>query len=97
MGRKPVQYSAELRAEVVRAVVEGRRTYADVARDFGLVAETVRKWVLTEKERNPGRTGDARAAIDRAQVAEMERRIRELEQENAFLKKAAAFFASEQR
>ena len=97
MARKAVQYSAELRAEVVRAVVEGRRTYADVARDFGLVAETVRKWVLTEKERNPGRTDDAREAIDRAQVAEMERRIRELEQENAFLKKAAAFFASEQR
>lgn len=97
MARKPVQYSAELRAEVVRAVVEGRRTYADVARDFGLVAETVRKWVLTEKERSPGRTDDAREAIDRAQVAEMERRIRELEQENAFLKKAAAFFASEQR
>jgi len=30
-------------------------------------------------------------------VREMERRIRELETENAFLKKAAAYFAKEQR
>jgi transposase len=95
--KKPAKYSPELRAEVVKAVVEGRRTYADVARDFGLVAETVRNWVVAEKKKNPGKSDEAREAVDRARVAEMERRIRELEQENAFLKKAAAFFAREQR
>ncbi|RFS43206.1 transposase, partial [Micromonospora craniellae] len=93
MSKKPAKYSPELRAEAVRSVVEGRRTYAEVARDFGLVAETVRNWVIAEKKRNPGQTDETRDAIDRARVAEMERRIRELEQENAFLKKAAAFFA----
>jgi len=86
-----------LRAEAVRAVIEGGHTYAEAARDFGLVAETVRNWVIAEKRRNPGRTDEAREAVDRARVAEMERRVRELEQENAFLKKAAAFFAREQR
>jgi len=30
-------------------------------------------------------------------IKEYERRIRDLEQENAFLKKAAAYFAKEQR
>jgi len=95
--KKPAKYSPELRAEVVKAVIEGRRTYADVARDFGLVAETVRNWVVAEKKKNPGKSDEAREAVDRARVAEMERRIRELEQENAFLKKAAAFFAREQR
>ena len=97
MTKKPAKYSPELRAEVVKAVVEGRRTYADVARDFGLVAETVRNWVVAEKKKNPGKSDEAREAVDRARVAEMERRIRELEQDNAFLKKAAAFFAREQR
>jgi len=95
--KKPAKYSPELRAEVVKAVIEGRRTYADVARDFGLVAETVRNWVVSEKKQNPGKSDEAREAIDRSRVAEMERRIRELEQENTFLKKAAAFFAREQR
>ncbi|HUR49394.1 MAG TPA: transposase [Acidimicrobiales bacterium] len=97
MARKSGKYSPELRAEVVAAVIEGGRTYAEVARDFGLVAETVRNWVVTEKKRNPGSSDEAVEAIDRARTAELERRVRELEQENAFLKKAAAFFAREQR
>jgi transposase len=78
-------------------MMESRRTYADVARDFGLVAETVRNWVIAEKKRNRGTTDDAREAVDRARIAELERRVRELEQENAFLVKAAAFFAKGQR
>ncbi|MFG1711313.1 transposase [Nonomuraea sp. M3C6] len=68
---------------------------AQVARDFGLVAETVRNWVKAEQSKNSGTTEEARAAIDRARLQEMERRVQELEQENAFLKKAAAFFAKE--
>jgi transposase len=80
----------------VKVVLEGGRTPTEAARDFGLVAETVRTWVKKEQHQNPGKTGSAREAIDRARVAEMERRIRELEQENAFLKKAASFFAREQ-
>lgn len=97
MARKPGKYSPELRAEVVAAVIEGGRTYAEVARDFGLVAETVRNWVVTEKKKSLGGGDEAAGAIDRARTAELERRVRELEQENAFLKKAAAFFAREQR
>ncbi|MFT7841096.1 transposase [Saccharothrix sp. BKS2] len=97
MARKSGKYSPELRAEVVAAVIEGGRTYAEVARDFGLVAETVRNWVVTERKKNAGGGDEAAGAIDRARTAELERRVRELEQENAFLKKAAAFFAREQR
>lgn len=97
MSRKSGKYSPELRAEVVAAVIQDGRGYADVARDFGLIAETVRNWVIAAKKRSPGGTEGAVEAIDRARAAEMERRIRELEQENAFLKKAAAFFAREQR
>ncbi len=96
MTKKPAKYSPELRAEVVKAVLDGRRTYAEVARDFGLVAETVRNWVIAEKKRNPATTEPAREAVDRARMAELERRVGELEQENAFLKKAAAYFAKEQ-
>ncbi|GAA1971872.1 transposase [Amycolatopsis minnesotensis] len=48
MAKKSARYSPELRAEVVKAVREGGRTYAEAARDFGLVAETVRNWVIAD-------------------------------------------------
>ncbi len=54
---------------------------------FGLVPETVRLWVAAAKKQNPGQTVEARDSVERARVSEMERRIRELESENAFLKK----------
>jgi transposase len=89
-------YSPELRAEVVRAVREEQLNYADAARRFGLVAETVRNWVVAD-EKNLGGTPQAQEAIERARIAELERRVRELEQENAFMEKAAAFFARKLR
>jgi transposase len=78
----------------VRAVLEGGRSYTEAAHDFDLIPQTVHNWVAAEKKkRNEGQS----SAEGSGQVAELERRIRELEQENAFLKKAAAFFAKEQR
>ncbi|MBO0885307.1 MAG: transposase [Mycobacterium sp.] len=95
MASKPKRYSPELRAEVVKAVLEGDRNYAQVARDFDLVPETVRTWVKRAKEDRLGKTPEARDAAARARVAELERRVKELEQENSFLKKCATFFAKE--
>jgi transposase len=97
LSSKSRKYSPELRAEVVRTVLETGATPAQVARDFGLVAETVRTWVRQEKEKARGSTPEAREVHDRARIAELERRVRELEDENAFLVKASAFFAGSQK
>ncbi|QCX82313.1 Transposase (plasmid) [Streptomyces sp. YIM 121038] len=96
MSRKSRKYSPELRAEVVKAVLETGNSPAKVAHDFGLLAETVRTWVRREGE-IPGNTPDAQEAHDRARIAELERRVRELEDENSFLVKASAFFARNQK
>jgi transposase-like protein len=97
VSNKPRKYSPELRAEVVAYVLDASHTPAEAARDFGLVAETVRNWVNAEKKRRLGNTEEARDAGARARISELERRLRQVEEENAFLKKAAAFFAKEQR
>lgn len=90
-------YSQEFKDEVVNAVLNDRMTIGQAAKDFGVSRETVRNWVSKEKRRRSGNTEQARDAAERARVREMERRIAELEQENAFLKKCASFFAREQR
>ena len=93
MARRQRRYSPELKAEVVKAVIEGGLSFSEAARDFDLVPQTVHNWVTAEKKKRdadrPTGTGD--------REAELERRVRELEEENAFLKKAAAFFAKEPR
>ncbi|MEO3876795.1 IS3 family transposase [Nonomuraea sp. B12E4] len=82
-------YSEEFKDEVVKAVLDEQSTIGQAAKDFGVSRETVRNWVTKEKRRRSGNTEPARDAAERARVREMERRIAELEQENAFLKKCA--------
>lgn len=96
MSKKPRQYAPELRSEVASYVLDENHTCAQAARAYNLVAETVRNWVNAERERRKGNTAEARESVDRARLAELERRNKELEFENAFLKKAAAYFAKEQ-
>jgi transposase len=54
-----MRYSPELRAEVVKAVLESDRNYAQVARDFDLIPETLRTWVKRAKEEQLGNSGGA--------------------------------------
>ncbi|MGW2081249.1 hypothetical protein ACWCOW_30675 [Streptomyces sp. NPDC001939] len=59
--------------------------------------ETLRGWVKKhEKQQEP--TPDAELTVnERARLEELERRNRELEMEDTFLKKAAAHFAKDPR
>jgi transposase len=93
------KYSPEFRREVVAYALDAEHTIAQTARDFGLVENTVGNWVNAEKKRRSegsGNTGEARDAAARASEAAKDREIQRLKAENAFLKKAAAFFARQQ-
>jgi transposase-like protein len=84
------KYSPEFREEAARMVVENSRAIAVVARELGVNDTTLGNWVRAYKEQHA--TGDepTLALPERARLRELERRNRELEAENAFLKKAAA-------
>ncbi len=69
------------------------RPITQVCGELGLNPKTVNDWVLKRK-RELGGEPDPRA--EERELREARKRIRELEAENAFLKKAAAFFAKEQ-
>lgn len=96
MSRKRVKYTPEFREEAAKLVVEGQRSIAEVAREYGLNETTLGNWVKKYREDYAGEE-PALELSERARLRELERRNRELEMENAFLKKAAAYFAKEQR
>jgi transposase len=90
------KFSPEFREEAARMVVEASRSIADVAREIGVSETTLGNWTRTYREAHAEVEPELQLS-ERARLRELERRTRELEMENAFLKKAAAYFAREQR
>ena len=93
---KSKKYTPEFREEASRLVIDGSRPVAEVARKIGINESTLGYWVKAYRRKHSGEE----LPLDmphRARLNELERRVRELEQENAFLKKAAAYFAREHR
>ena len=90
------KYSPEFREEAARMVVETSRPIADVAREHSLNETTLGNWVRAYREKHAEDEPPLQLS-ERARLRELERQNRELEMENAFLKKAAAYFAREHR
>ena len=77
-------------------VLETGKPIAEVARDLGVNDGTLGNWVKAWRNANPEPEPDL-SPVECARVKEMEDEIRRLRMENEFLKKAAAFFAAENR
>lgn len=90
------KYSDEFKQQVVREVIDKERSIASVAASYDLVPQTVGNWV-TKYKKEHGSAEERQAAAEAAEVARLKKELRELQQENEFLKKAAAFFAKEQQ
>jgi transposase len=89
-------FSQEFKDEAVRMVLDGPRPVAHVAREIGVHDTTLGNWVAAYKRRHGGQAPGA-AEIKTERECELERENRKLREENEFLKKAAAFFAAENR
>jgi transposase len=96
----PSKYSPEFKAEAVRLALQGlerNKPITETARELEVNSETLRSWVRKhEKEQEPAE-GTPLSVAERTRLKELERRNRELEMENSFLKKAAAYFAKDAR
>ncbi len=95
MGKRK-KYTPEYRREAAALVLDTDRPIAHVAEEIGMGAQLLGRWVRQERERRdplPG-TDTPLAAGEREELKKLRRRVHDLERDNEFLGKAAAFFAS---
>ena len=96
VARKNSRYTPEFREIAVKEVIDQSRPIADVARELGIVEQTLGNWV--KKYRDTNVVAEPELSIpERARLKELEREVRELKLENEFLGKSAAFFAKKFR
>lgn len=86
------KYSPEFKRAAVDEVIRNSRAIAVVAREQGIVAQTLGNWVSAYRAENPELEPELTLS-ERARLKELERENRELRMENEFLGKATAFFA----
>lgn len=96
MPRPKKTFSVEFREEAVKLVIETSRPIARVAKELGINEGTLGNWVSAYRRDHAGEEPPLNVS-ERARLREVERQNRELKMENEFLKKAAAYFASDHR
>lgn len=93
MANPVAKYTDEFRRETADYIISTGRPATECYRELGLNPKIVDKWVARRRREISGEP-DPKAG--ERELREAQKRIRELEMENAFLKKAAASFARKQ-
>ena len=89
-------FTPEFKAEIVELCQRGDRSVGQVAKDFDLTETAVRAWVK-QAELDAGSRSDGLTSDERAELVQLRRENRRLQQDNEILKRATAFFAREIR
>lgn len=97
MSGKRKKYTPEFREQAARLVIETGRPVAHVAAEIGVGEQLLGRWVRLAREAAGADNNDAVLDVDeRAELERLRKENAELRLDRQFLKKAAAFFASEQ-
>ena len=96
MGRKS-EFSREEKIAAVKLVTEGGRSLLSVANEYGIHENTLGKWKRQYAINPEGAFTEEpvkdEATIQKQELQQLRRRVRELESENDFLKKVSVYFA----
>lgn len=89
------QFSDATRKKIVKQHIQEGRTLASLAAEYGVSKASISNWVRAYREECQT-DDDAKSQLElMEEVRKLRQEKVELEKENDFLKKAAAFFAKE--
>jgi transposase len=89
----PKRFPPEFKRDVVAVARRGDLTIAEVAADFDISPESVRRW-KQQADIDDG-VRDGLTTAEQAEVVQLRRDKRRLEMENEILRRAAAYFAKD--
>ncbi|NJC11410.1 transposase [Micromonospora profundi] len=89
----PEAFPPELRRDVVAVARKGEAPLSQIGRDFGISESCLHRWLKIADVDDGVRPGTT--SSESAELRELRKRSKLLEQENEILRRAAAFFARE--
>ena len=90
-GSCSTSYPKEFRRDAIAVARKGELSIAQIARDFGVSESCIARW-LKIADREDGVAGRS-PGDDDAELRELRKRNKQLEQENEILRRATAYFA----
>ncbi len=88
------QYTKEFKEGAARLVTEQGRTITDAAKSLGVSPWTLSRWVrIARGEGENAFRGQGQRTSQQQELYELRQQVKQLEEERAILKKAAAYFA----
>src|SRR5579872_4497350 len=93
MDTMPKRFPPEFKTDVVRVARRGDLTIAEVAADFGVSVESVKRW-KHQADIDDG-IKDGLTTAEQAEVVRLRRENRRLEMEVEILRRATAYFAKD--
>lgn len=95
MSNTGKRYDAEFKSDAIKMVREGGRSIARVSKDLGIGEQTLRNWL--EKDPKSQQSDKAKIMELEAALRAEKRRTADLEETVDILKKATAFFVTNNR
>lgn len=89
----PKAFPLEFRRDVVAVARKGEAPLSQIAKDFGISESCLHRWLKLADADDGIRPGVT--SQESAELRELKKRNRVLEQENEILRRAAAYFARE--
>ena len=92
-ARRRGRYPKEFRRDAAALVIDQKRTVADVAKELGVVEQTLGNWVRQERIDRGEREG--LSTDEREELGRLKREVKRLTMERDLLKRSVAFWVKE--